>query len=453
MSKNTQNTRKKEGRKKKPELSVLNPNAAGIDLGSLEHWVAVPTDRAEHTVRKFKCFTPDLEAMADWLTECKVNTVAMESTGVYWIPVFQMLERRGFSVVLANAKHVKNVPGRKTDVLDCQWLQRLHSFGLLAGSFRPEDAMCIIRSYWRHRQSLVEYRAAHIQHMQKALSQMNLQLHKVVNDIAGVTGMAIIRAIIGGARDPQKLAALKNFRIRSSEAEIAAALTGDYREEHIFVLAQAIELYDFYQGQIAKCDRQIEAALAKFETKAQIQPAAQRKKRYKNEPDFDIRVHLHAISGVDFTEIDGINITTLTTIITEVVLDPSKFDSAKHFASWLGLCPNNRITGGKVKSSHTQKIINRAATAFRMAAQGLARAHCALGAYYRRMRARLGSPGAVTATAHKLARIFYTMWRTGCAYKDLGVDYYEAKYRERILQGMKKRAKQMGMEASFIPLQ
>lgn len=449
--------RRKKQKKQSKSFPIINPDAAGIDIGSAEHWVAVPADRDQHPVRKFKCFTADLHNMANWLNKCGIKTIAMESTGVYWIPAFQILESRGFEVKLVNAKHVKNVPGRKTDVLDCQWLQRLHCFGLLSGSFRPENSICILRSYWRHRDNLIRYAASHVQHMQKALTEMNIQLHKVISDIAGLTGMRIIRAILEGERDTVKLANMKHGRIRSSTNEIAKSLEGDYRSEHLFALKQAVELYDFYQNQISDCDQQIEDYLIQFDSKLNLDahpiPPTKRKHRKPkgNEPHFDLRTHLYRITGVDFTQIDGLNVLSVQNIISEVGLDPGAFPTVKHFTSWLGLCPNNRITGGNIKSSNTRKVVNRAATAFRIAAQSLSTSLSALGAYYRRMRSRLGAPKAVTATAHKLARIFYHLWKTGDQYKDIGIDYYEQKYKERIIKNMKRKAKKLGYVIALAP--
>jgi transposase len=450
------NLTQRRGRKGRGKtLPLVNQNAAGVDIGSREHWVAVPQDRDEEPVRKFRCYTNDLQEMADWLEKCGITTVAMESTGVYWIPVHQILERRGITVVLSNAQHIKNVPGRKTDMLDCQWIQRLHSFGLISGSFRPEDAICVIRSFWRHRQNLVRYAASHIQQMQKALIQMNVQLHKAVSDITGKTGMAIIRAMLQGERDAQRLAAMRDRNCERSVEELAAALTGDYREEHLFVLKQSVDCYDFYQAQIQQCDQGMIEALAKFETKVDVSKVhlkPPRRKNSKNSPPFEMRDTFYAISGVDFTQIDGLNISSVTTILSEVGIDPTLFPSAKHFTSWLGLCPNRRITGGKVKSSRTRPVVNRAATAFRQAAMGLTHANCALGGYYRRMKVRLGGPAAITATAHKLARIFYCLWSKGGSYADRGADYYEIKYRDRIITNMRKKAKQLGLTIEFKPL-
>ena len=431
-------------------LEQINHSAAGIDLGSESHWVCVPQDRDEKNVRRFGCFTPDLIAMADWLVKCRVTTVAMEATGVYWVPVFQILEAKGIEVKLVNAHHFKTVPGRKTDVKDCQWLQQLHSYGLLCGSFRPEDEVCVLRSYIRQRESLIQSASTHVQRMQKALIQMSLHLHKVISDLTGVTGMAIIKAIVAGERDPQVLAALKDPRIKSSTTEIAKALTGDYRPEHVFVLKQEFTLYEVYQTQISSIDVEIEKCLASFQPQTLNEPPATKKKRRKkpssNHPDFDLHKYLYRIAGVDFTRIDGLDALTVQTILSEVGLDPKRFPTVKHFTSWLGLCPGQKITGGKVKSSRTRRVVNRAANAFRMAAFSLTHSRSALGAFYRRLRLRLGAPKAITATAHKLARMFYHMWTTAGQYADPGVDYYEQKYHEQVLNNLRKKAQSLGFD-------
>ncbi|MBW4668858.1 MAG: IS110 family transposase [Cyanomargarita calcarea GSE-NOS-MK-12-04C] len=443
---------KKESQPKSPnpDLPLINLNAAGIDIGADRHWVSVPVDRDKDSVRSFGCFTADLYAIADWLKHCRIETVAMESTGVYWIPVFQILESRGFEVKLVNAHYVKTVPGRKTDVLDCQWLQQLHTYGLLAGSFRPEDQICALRSYIRQRDNLVKSACVHVQRMQKALTQMNVQLHRVISDITGTTGLAIIDAIVSGERNPQKLAALKDERIKASSTNIAAALTGDYRPELVFVLSQELLLYKFYQTQITECDTQVEQCLARFTDKVDVEtnplgkPKRRGKKQPGNAPQFDLRTHLYRITGVDFTAINGFGALTVLLILSEVGLDPSCFATVKHFTSWLGLCPGSRVTGGKVKSSKTRPVINRAANAFRMAAQTLCRSNSALGGFYRRMQARMGAPKAITAAAHKLARIFYRLWTSGTAYADPGVDAYEQKYHERMVNNLKKKAHVLG---------
>lgn len=434
------------------DFSLINLQAAGIDIGADRHWVSVPVERDEDNVRSFGCFTAELYAMADWLKQCSIETVAMESTGVYWIPVFQVLETRGFEVKLVNAHYVKTVPGRKTDVLDCQWLQKLHSYGLLSGSFRPDDQICILRSYIRQRDNLIKSACIHVQRMQKALTEMNLQLHRVISDITGTTGKAIIKAIVSGERNPLTLAALKDGRIKASNQEIAASLTGDYRSEQVFILQQELQLYEFYQAQIAACDLQIEQCLVTFADKVDVikKPLAKPKRRGTkqpgNAPQFDLRTHLYRVFGVDFTQVDGFGALTVLILLSELGLDPSRFPTVKHFSSWLGLCPGSRVTGGKIKSSQTRTVVNRAANAFRMAAQTLCRSHSALGAYYRRMQARLGAPKAITAAAHKLARIFYHLWTSGDIYSDPGIDAYEQQYQERMLKNLKRKAQAFGLQ-------
>lgn len=448
-------TMKKSKKQKKVSsktLSLINPNAAGIDLGAEQHWVCVPEERAENNVRSFSCFTNDLHALADWLWKCGVTTVAMESTGIYWLPVFQVLETRGFEVKLVNAHYLKTVPGRKSDVKDCQWIQQLHSYGLLAGSFRPEDEICVLRSYLRQRDNLIKSSCVHIQRMQKALTEMNLQLHRVISDITGTTGMAIIKAILSGERNPKNLASLKDGRIKASEDQIAGALTGNYRPELLFILSQELQLYRMYRSQIKALDDEIEQCLSQFPDQVDVvtqplpKPKRPGKKQPGNAPQFDLRTHIYRLSGVDFTQIDGIGSLTALVLLSELGLDSSRFPTVKHFTSWLGLCPGSRITGGKVKNSQTRHVVNRAANAFRLAAQTLSRSHSALGAYYRRMRSKLGGAQAITATAHKLARIFYHLWTTKDAYIDVGIEAYEEKYRQKTLSYLKKKATALGFD-------
>ena len=429
-------------------LSLLNPNAAGIDVGATSHYVAVPADRAEQSVREFEAFTTDLYRLADWLAECGVETVVMESTGVYWIPLFGVLEERGFTVMLVDPRRIKNVPGRKTDVLDCQWLQQLHTYGLLSGAFRPDGEIRRLRSYLRQRTMLVEYASHHIQHMQKALTQMNVKLQHVISDITGKTGMDIMQAIVDGERDPRRLARLRDHRIRADEATIAKSLRGHWREEHIFELTQALELYQVYQGKIAECDREIEAQLERFEDRSDGEPPAAngKKRNQKNAPRFDAQSHLYRMTGVDLTRIDGVDAHTALKVISEIGTDMTRWQSAKHFASWLGLSPHNRITGGKVISSRTKPSANRAAAALRLAANALHRSDSALGAFLRRKKAQLGAPKAITATAHKLARTIYSMLRYGQEYVDAGAEYYESQYRQRALRAAKRRAAQLGYD-------
>jgi transposase len=432
-------------------LQQLNLNAAGLDIGASEIYACVPAGRDEQSVRVFETFTVDLYALADWLAACDIETVAMESTGIYWIPVYEILEARGFDVHLVNARHLKNVPGKKTDVLDCQWIQQLHTYGLLRASFRPPDDMCALRALVRHRDNLIRFRSAHIQHMQKALQLMNVQLTQVISDITGVTGMRIIRSIVAGERDPQVLARLRNSKCAKSEAEIAKALQGDYKLEHVFVLKQALAQYDFYQQQIQECDAELEALYVSFASREQDSqetppPKPKRGKPRKNQPHFDLATSLYHIVGVDLTAVDGIDALTAQTIITEIGLDMSKWPSAKHFASWLGLAPHNDKSGGKILRSRTKKTQNRANTAFRIAAQSLSRSQSALGAFYRRMRAKHGPAKANVATAHKLARIVYHMLKYRKAYVDPGEAYDEQQYRERTIRNLERRAAKLGLQ-------
>ena len=429
-------------------LALLNLNAAGIDVGATSHFVAVPADRTEQPVREFEAFTADLYRLAEWLTDCEIETVVMESTGVYWIPLFGVLEERGFQVMLVDPRRIKNVPGRKTDVLDCQWLQQLHTYGLLSGAFRPEDEIRRLRSYLRQRAMLVEHAAQHVQHMQKALTQMNVKLHHVISDIMGKTGMDIIEAIVKGERNPRQLARLRDPRTKSDERTIAKSLQGHWRKEHIFELTQALELYRTYQAKIAECDREIEAQLEQFEDRSDGEPPAPngKKRNQKNAPRFDVQGQLYRMTGVDLTRIDGVDGFTALKVVSEVGTDMTKWPSAKHFASWLGLSPHNRITGGRVISSKTKASANRAAAALRLAANALHRSDSALGAFLRRKKAHLGAPKAITATAHKLARIIYSMLRYGQEYVDAGAEYYEHQYQQRALHTARRRAAQLGYQ-------
>lgn len=432
--------------KSRQALSLTHPNAAGIDIGSASHFVAVPPDRDDEPVREFRSFTADLNSLADWLSTCGVDTVAMESTGVYWIPLYELLDRRGFKVHLVNARHVKNVSGRKSDVLDCQWLQQLMSYGLLQGAFRPADEVCALRSLARQRAMLLKSQARHVQHMQKALTQMNLQLANVISDVVGETGQNILRAIVAGERDGQVLAALKNARIRASSEEIAKSLQGNWRAEHLFALKQALALFDFYASQLAECDLEIEAQLQSLAVHAGSPAKGKKRSRARNAPRFDLRERLFQMCGVDLTRIDGIDVTTALAVVSEVGADLSRFPTAKDFASWLGLCPGTKITGGKVMSSKTKRCANRAAQALRLAAAALRTSQSALGAYFRRMCSRMDKPKAVTAAAHKLARLIYSMLTKGEEYTDQGQDYFEERYRQRVLRQLSIRAEKLGMK-------
>ena len=405
-------------------------------------------------MQEFGAFTADLYRLADWLTECGVQTVVMESTGVYWIPLFGVLEERGFQVMLVDPRRIKNVPGRKTGVVDCQWLQQLHTYGLLSGAFRPGGDIRRLRSYMRQRAMLVEYASHHIQHMQKALTQMNVKLQHVIRDITGKTGMDIIEAIAGGERDPCRLARLRARRIKADEATIAKSLQGHWREEHIFELTQALELYRGYQARVAECDREIETVLERFEDRSDGEPPAPKGKKgnQKNAPRFDVQGQLYRMTGVDLTRIDGVDGFTALKVISEIGTDMTKWPSAKHFASWLGLSPNNRITGGRVISSKTKASANRAAATLRLAANALHRSDSALGAFLRRKKAHPGAPKAITATAHKLARLVYSMLRYGQKYVDAGAEYYESQYQQRALRAAKRRAAQLGYQLCPCPM-
>lgn len=396
-----------------PVLATLHPHAAGIDIGARQIYVAVPPGACAQTVRCFDTFTEDLHALRNWLRECGVTSVALESTGVYWIALYQILERAGLEVVLVNARHCKNLPGRKTDVQDCQWLQHLHSVGLLRGSFRPADQVCAVRAILRHRDSLVHGASRCVSHLHKALTQMNIQLQHVISDLTGVTGLAILEAILAGERDPVVLAQLKDHRIKASRETIAKSLRGDWREEHLFTLRQSYELWKTHQQLMAACDQQIAAMLGAFDTRAEkdavLAPArSSHKKPQRNEPEFAAREECFRVLGVDLTSVPGFQAPTALVLCCELGPEfAEKFKTAKHFGSWLGLCPDNRITGGKIYSVKTRAVKSRVASALRMAAQSLSRAQNYFGDLYRRWKARLGGPKAITALAHKLARVLW----------------------------------------------
>lgn len=433
-----------------PNLSITHPDAAGIDVGAYSHFVAVPGDRDPYCVREFGCYTPDLQALADWLTQCRITTVAMEATGVYWIGLFQLLQARGFDVIVVNPQQIKQVSGRKTDVSDSQWIQQLHSYGLLHASFRPSHEISILQTYWRQRERLIQQAADAIRLMQKALDLMNLHLHKAISDLSGVTGLRILRAMREGEHDPQVLAAMRDKAIRCSQDELVKALTGDYRPDHLFTLGLALDQYDFLQQQLRQVDTALETYLASLPTPeppdAPVPPpvSPQRPRKQKHDPAFDLASELDRLSGRALTSIAGLGPCQVTTIIAEVGLDLSKWPTEHHFASWLGLCPNRRITGGRVKSSRTRKVINRASTAFRLAAQAVGKTSTALGAFYRQKRAAHGAPKAITATAHRLAVYFYRLLRYGQEYVDIGQRQFEERFQERSLKSLQKRANVMG---------
>ena len=442
-------SRKKSKRVSPSLLERIKPNAAGIDCGSEQHYVAVPSDRDPEPVRSFKTFTADLHHLADWLQACGIETVAMESTGVYWIPIYEILEERGLEVVLVNARHVKNVPGRKSDVLDCQWIQELHTVGLLSGSFRPAAEIASLRAYLRHREKLIQGASSHIQRMQKALIQMNLQLHNVISDITGVTGLRILRDIVAGVTDPQVLAAHRDHRCRASHEEIIASLTGNYRAEHLFTLRQNLEIYDTFQRQIQVCDGEIELLLQSLAAKqdepnAPPPPARSKKKPRDNEPRFDIRAPLYRLAGADLTQIDTIGPYTALQLVAEIGTDMTRWRTDKHFTSWLTLAPKNKISGARLISSTTQPSANRAAAILRMCAMVAGRTSTALGAYYRRIAYRIGKPKAITATARKIAILVYRLLRGDLDYRDPGADAYEAHHRTHTLRNLRNRARQLG---------
>lgn len=457
MSKDIRKRHKLEKKEKKSipsglpaHFSSINPWAAGIDVGATSHFVAVPEGCDETTVREFKSFTTELHVLADWLKQCGIETVAMESTGVYWIPLFELLEEKGFEVKLVDARQVKNVSGRKTDVLDCQWLQQLHTYGLLNAAFRPTEEVCALRAYVRQRSMLIQHVVIHVQHMQKALTQMNLQLHHVITDITGTTGMEIIRAIVAGERDPKTLASKRNERCKSSLATIEKALMGHYREEHLFSLQQALELHDIFQEKIVDCDNAIQKKLSEFavcSTSKEAQPnPIKSKPKGKNAPSFDVETQLRGLTGVNLMEVPGVNSLTALALISEIGLDMTRWKNAKQFTSWLGLCPGNKVSGGKRISGRTRPSANRAAASLRIAASTLYRSSTALGAFLRRLKSRLGPAKAITATAHKIAKIVYNMLREGVGYKEAGQDYYEQQYRVRVLNNLKKKAEVFGFE-------
>ncbi len=429
-------------------LERVQTDVAGIDCGATEHYVSVPPDRDPTPVQSFRTFTADLERLADWLVACRVTSVAMEATGVYWIPVYDILEARGLEVLLVNARHVKHVPGRKSDVEDCEWLRELHSVGLLRGSFRPAGPILTLRTLVRHRDVLVQTAGTHVRRMQKALVEMNLQLPLVVSDIVGKTGLAILRALVAGEQDPQVLAQHRDPHCKATPEEIAAALTGHYRPEQLFVLQQNLELFDTCQTHLRACDAAIDAALqgltARVEPPTTPLPRPRVTRRHGNEPRVDIRPALHRLTGVDLTQIDGIAPYSALKLIAEIGTDLSRWPTEHHFTAWLTLAPQNRVSGGRRLSSKTQPSANRAAAVLRMAAMGLVRGQTALGAFYRRLAVRVGKPKAITATARKLAILVYRTLAGTLIYKDPGAETYNARQRSRTLRRLRQRADMLG---------
>jgi transposase len=442
-------------RKTNPAPHVLHPDAGGIDIGATQVYAALPADRCAVPVRVFETFTEDLYALAAWLKEHHITTVAMESTGVYWIPVFQVLETAGIEVYLVNAHHAKNVPGRKSDVSDCQWLQYLHSVGLLRGSFRPPDEICAARTLIRHRGTLVAQAAAHIQHMQKALVQMNVRLQHVLSDLSGTSGLAIIDAVLAGERDPARLAKLRDPHVKASEETIRKALVGDWRAEHLFTLRQARESYRYGQTLIRECDTEIERRLAQLRSRVdptQTPPPPPRPtqaRRQKGEitlQDADLRTELYRVLGVDATQVPGLGTSSVAGLVFHLGTDLAAFPTVACFTNWQGLCPNPQVSGGRVLKRGTRDVKNPVANIFRMAAQSLHHSDSFLGAYHRRMRSKLGAPKAITATAHKLARIYYHLVTTKQAYDESVFAKQEEREAKRRVERLKREATALGFD-------
>src|SRR5215470_12382445 len=431
-------------------LEVVHPNAAGIDIGNESHYVAVPASRDSQPVRRFGCTTAELKAMAAWLKQCGIRTVAMQSTGVYWIAVYDILEQAGLEVYLVNARDTKNLPGRKSDVQESQWLMKLHTYGLLRNSFRPSQEVRTMRTYWRQRNDLVRAAARHIHRIQKALTQMNIQLANVLSDVSGMTGQAIIKAVLAGERDPRKLAAFRDPRVKASEEQIARSLEGNWQPDLLFVLKQEQDGYEFCQQQMTECDRQLNHYLKKREDRSQAGPLPdeKRKERLKkkkgNKPQFDLRERLFRMTGTDLTQIDCVDVMTATTIISEAGWDMSKWETEHHFVSWLRLCPDNRIRGEKIIGKGRLPTNNRVTTALKVAARNLCRSNTYLGAQFRRLRTRLGPPIAIKAMAAKLARLVYRILRYGIKYIDQGAAFYEAQHRQLQISRLKSKAASLG---------
>jgi len=437
---------------------VIDPDAAGADIGAREIVVCVPADRDEHPVRSFATFTQDLNALADWLVACRIKTIAMESTGMYWIPLFQILEERAIHVQLVNARHVKHVPGRKSDVSDAQWLQYLHSVGLLKGSFRPPQDICAIRSLARHRDSLLAQAADQVRHMHKCLDQMNLQIHHVINDLTGATGMAIIEAIVKGERDARALAAHRDRRIKASLETVEKSLRGDWREEHLLVLRLSLATWQHLRVQIAELDadiaRRVRALDERVDVQARPLPAAgKRRNASANAPALGeaLRGEFYRALGTDLTAVPAISVLTVQSFISEIGTDLGKFQSAKHFVSWLGLCPGTKISGGQVLDARSRRGKPRFALQLRQAAQSLHSSHSSLGARYRRLRSRLGAPQALTAMAHCLARIIYKLLTEQRSYDESVFATLEAEHEKRQHQRLQRQATAMGYSLVRVP--
>jgi transposase len=433
--------------KPKDYFEQMFPDTAGIDIGSARHSVSVPADRDAKPIQEFSAMTCGLEAIALWLSACRIRRVAMESTGVYWIPLFELLSERGFEVTLVDARRVKNVSGRKSDTLDCEWLRRLHSCGLLQGAFRPADEVCALRAIVRHRMRLIEDAGRFIQRMQKAMHEMNLKLDRVVTDITGVTGMQIVHAIIAGERNPSVLAKFRDKRCKANEREIEQSLTGNYRAEHVYVLTQAMACFEHFQGLIGQCDQEVERRLRQWSSPiAGPVPIPKPRQRQRNTPKLDLHSAMHHLLGVDVSGMPGMDPYTILRIVSETGPTLSDFPSVANFTSWLGLCPGTKISGGKMQSSKTARVANKAARAFRLAAQAAGRTETAIGAFYRRIKSRAGAPKAITAAAHKLARIFYTLVTRGENYEESGAKAYDEAHRERVIRQLKRRVHGLGFD-------
>jgi transposase len=438
-------------------LEVIHPDAAGIDIGNESHYVAVPPTRDSQPVRRFGCTTAELKEMAKWLKQCGMRTIAMQSTGVYWIAVYDILEQAGLEVYLVNARDTKNLPGRKSDVQESQWLMKLHTYGLLRNSFRPSQEIRTMRTYWRQRHDLVQSAGRHIQRIQKTLTQMNIQLANVLSDVSGVTGQAIIKAILEGQRDPHKLAELRDPGVKVSEEEIARSLEGNWQEDLLFVLQQEQDGYKFCQKQMAECDRQLEQYLQQRADRSAGAPLPEEKRKDRlkkkrgNKPQFDLRTGLFRMAGTDLTRIDGIDVMTAMTILSEVGWDMSKWETEDHFVSWLRLCPDNRISGDKIIGKGRLPTNNRASIALKMAASSLRISKTYLGAQFRRLKSRLDTPVAIKAMAAKLARLVYRMLRYGMKYVDRGAAFYEAQHRQLQIKHLKSKAAKLGFQIIQVP--
>ena len=438
-------------------LEVIHPDAAGIDIGNESHYAAVPPSRDSQPVREFRCTTAELKAMAAWLQQCRIRTVAMQSTGVYWVAVYDILEEAGLQVYLVNARDTKNLPGRKSDVQESQWLMKLHTYGLLRNSFRPPQEIRTMRTYWRQRNDLVQSAGRHILRIQKALTQMNLQLANVLSDVSGVTGQAIIKAILAGERDPHKLAAFRDPRVKASEEQIAQSLEGNWQPDLLFLLKQEQDGYEFCQKQMAECDRQLKQYLQRREDRSHGAPLPEEKrkgrlnKKRANKPQFDLREGLFRMTGTDLTRIDSVDVMTATTVISEAGYDMSKWETENHFVSWLRLCPDNRISGNKVIGKGRLPTNNPLSIALKMAASTLRQSKTYLGAQFRRLRTRLGAPIAIKAMAAKLARLIYRMLRYGMKYVDQGAAFYELQHRHLQIKQLKWKAAKLGFQIVAAP--